>query len=138
MKPPIQRFFELVDKQAIWDGVSCWLWQGKLTHDGYGRFGSDSRQYAHRYAYDMVVGQIPEGMELDHLCETPACVNPAHLKVVTHRANLLRGNSFSGVNARKLYCKRGHPFDGTNTYVRPNGHRNCRTCHREDRIRAKV
>ncbi len=119
----------------------CWLWQGTLDRDGYARF-----QYGrgHRWAYQHFVGSIPQGLELDHLCRVRHCVNPEHLEPVTTRTNQLRGNGVSGINARKTHCKRGHPFNEVNTYIRPDGHRDCRTCRRtalkqsEDRRRRLV
>jgi hypothetical protein len=84
---------------------------------------------AHRVAYELLVGPIPDGMHLDHLCRTPACVNPAHLEPVTPRVNSLRGVSFSAVNATKETCPAGHPYSADNTYLSPTKrNRLCRTC----------
>lgn len=91
------------------NGAGCWLWTATLVR-GYGQFGIGSRrQYAHRVAYELLVGPVPEGLQLDHLCRTPACVNPAHLDPVTCRENLLRG-----VKARPVKpcrAKPGQPDD---------------------------
>jgi hypothetical protein len=124
-----QRFWAKVDKTG-----DCWIWMGSLTDAGYGTFtvSRSKRGLAHRFAYELLVGPIPSGLELDHLCRRPACVSPAHLEPVTHRENLLRGRTIVAWNAVKTECIRGHPFDAANTYIEPKGKRRCRTCHRED------
>jgi HNH endonuclease len=81
-----ERFWAKVDKTE-----SCWLWTGALAK-GYGQFGGTRKQriQAHRWAYQELVGSIPEGLELDHLCRVRRCVNPAHLEPVTHSVNIMR------------------------------------------------
>lgn len=88
---------------------------------------------AHRLVWELLVGPIPQGKQIDHLCRNHACVNPEHLDIVTQRTNLLRGFGAAGLNARKTECKNGHPFTPENTYLYPAGRgrgtwRNCRTC----------
>jgi hypothetical protein len=96
---------------------------------GYGYLRPGGRQvYAHRFAFEALVGPIPEGLSLDHLCRVTWCVFPGHLDPVEHRTNVLRGVGPTAVNARKTHCKRGHPLSGDNLYVQPRGYRNCRTC----------
>lgn len=82
---------------------------------------------AHKWAYESIVGPVPEGMELDHLCRNRACVNPAHLEAVSRRVNQLRGLSISAKNARKTHCVHGHPLTGENVYEW-RGSRYCRAC----------
>ena len=93
--------------------------------------------FAHRVVYEILVGPIPVGLELDHLCRNRACVNPDHLEPVTTRTNLLRGYSPWACRARQTHCKRGHEFTPENTYGTGDGRRYCRTCrrahHRESR-----
>lgn len=123
-----ERFWAKVTKQPD-DG--CWLWAGALSPAGYGRFDVGSRNVrAHRWAYEEERGPIPEGLSLDHLCRTRRCVRPGHLEPVTQRENVLRGEGFAAVNARKTHCPRGHPLSGENLYRNHRGWRQCRACNR--------
>ncbi len=120
----IERFWSQVDASG-----DCWLWTGGLWSKGYGRFCCNSRTYrSHRVSYQILVGDIPDALELDHLCRVPLCVNPDHLQVVTTRDNVLRGYSFSARNKRATHCHVGHPFDNANTTIRRNGWRECHAC----------
>lgn len=111
----------------------CWEWIGAKSDRGYGRFWFEgSRQPAHRVAYTLMVGKIPKGNEVDHLCRNHSCVNPKHLEVVSHKENCSRG--LVGLNNRFFktsHCINGHEFTPENTRIRSNGSRNCRTCQRE-------
>lgn len=117
----------------------CWLWTGTLL-DGYGQFYTVGVKRkgiaAHRFAYLTLVGDIPEGLELDHLCRTRACVNPYHMDPVTHKENMRRSPSMGAGNRSKQICKRGHPFTPENTSVAKQSYgrgvgRVCLTCARE-------
>lgn len=92
---------------------NCNIWQGFLDKDGYGTFYFFKRsRRAHRFAYYMANGDIPPGMVVDHICRKRSCVNPEHLQLVTPRQNSLENSlSVGAINARKILCKRGHPFD---------------------------
>jgi hypothetical protein len=132
---------------AFWAKVrevpsGCWEWTGSRMA-GYGQFGTRTAgcrrgltTAAHRIAYELVVGQVRDGLELDHVCRNRACCNPAHLEPVTHRENVLRGVSPMALNARKEACPRGHAYAPANTYVTKAGKRQCRACH-ADRQRAR-
>ena len=124
-----QRFWAKVNKTD-----TCWLWTA-CTTNGYGRIGSGEGPgkmlLAHRAAYEMIVGPIPEGLDLDHLCRVTLCVNPNHLEPVTHRENVLRGESPVAKRARQTECLRGHPLSGANLYTYPNGNRRCKICRNE-------
>jgi hypothetical protein len=107
----------------------CWLWTGATTRDGYGNYALGRRFVgAHRVAYLLKVGPIPDGMQIDHLCRVRHCVNPAHMEVVTARENVLRGVSFAAVNAAKTRCPKGHEYTEDNIEVTPSGGRRCRRC----------
>ena len=112
---------------------SCWLWTGAINSHGYGNIGlggvNGGTASAYCVAYQLLVGPIPEGMELDHLCRNTRCVNPDHLEPVTHRENLLRGRTVAGVNSRKTHCVHGHKYTLENTRLIPKGKR-CRECDR--------
>lgn len=111
----------------------CWLWIACCDKDGYGQFSSApyASQRAHRIAYEMAYGPIPAGLEIDHLCQTRRCVNPAHLEATSGRTNTLRSRSVSARYAARTHCDNGHPYDDANTRVDGNRRRTCRACDRE-------
>jgi len=118
-------------KAEIGSPKECWLWQAGKSSHGYGKYyGNSTTYYAHRLAYESVKGEIPDGLVIDHLCCTPACVNPNHLEVVTHGENSLRGTSPPAVNARKTNCINGHEFSEDNTYMDTANKRVCIICKR--------
>ena len=118
------------------DGAGdCWLWTGATDHDGYGAFAlkGHRKAKAHRFAYEELVGPIPVGLVLDHLCRNKPCVNPSHLEPVTIRENLRRGYRFRDgwEQWRDGYCKQGHRLDEENTLVHRTSRglrQQCRTC----------
>lgn len=122
--------------------TGCWEWIRSTRGAGYAQIRWDGRQQGgHRVVYQLLVGPIPPGMHLDHLCRVKRCVNPNedHLEAVPPRTNVLRGTGASARNFVKTHCPKGHPYDAENTYVRPPGSRpgrGCKTCMREhDRTR---
>ena len=104
----------------------CWIWIGAVNPFGYGWQQRGGRKFmAHRVVYEALVGPIPHGMQLDHLCRVKCCVNPAHLEPVTGQVNTLRGMGPSALNARKTHCQQGHEF------AQGKYQRICRPCHAE-------
>lgn len=119
---------EVVERIVVLD--DCWEWAGQRDRRGYGRFDFRSEHaQAHRLVYELFVGPVPHGLVLDHLCRNPPCVNPDHLEPVDNRENILRGTAPTALNAVKTECKWGHPLEGDNLLLRPDG-RECRTCAR--------
>lgn len=177
-----ERFFAMVEKTD-----DCWLWTGfRRPKGGYGAFRAtaDKTYAAHRWSYEFLVGPIPDGLTIDHLCRNPPCVNPAHLEPVTIQENIARVPKWARSRTRGTHCSRGHElpanrqpsqacttcdrekqaeyraqvsaglrvvqrkssdtlathckagheFSAENTYMRPNGRRDCRQCRRAERI----
>lgn len=111
----------------------CWEWTGPKHHNGYGACSKTAgTNRAHRAAYKLLVGPIPEGLVLDHLCRVRHCVNPAHMEPVTDDENRRRGHAVI------THCPAGHEYTPENTYVTPRtGTRQCRKCRAEQRLRYK-
>lgn len=110
----------------------CWEWTAARSR-GYGLLRTKGRTtLAHRLVYEEVVGPIPEGLQIDHLCRNRSCVNPDHLELVSQAENLARGISPPALNAHKAMCPKGHPYDEVNTATIPSrpGWRYCRACNR--------
>lgn len=110
-------------------GPGCWLWTAGLTQGGYGKFFVAGKTVlAHRFSYEMYVGEIPSGLQIDHLCRTRECVRPDHMEPVTLAENIRRGET--GANNRaKTHCPLGHEYTKNNIY-RINGSRRCATCQK--------
>jgi hypothetical protein len=129
------RFWSKVDRRS---DDECWPWLGFRQPAGYGRLSVGGRLGgmvgAHRVSYEIHHGAIPDGLEIDHLCRNPSCVNPAHLEAVTHTENVRRSRAGEVNRARQLaitHCPQGHPYDEVNTGRKANGSRRCRTCDRD-------
>jgi hypothetical protein len=137
---PVARFWRKVDRNGPVTVESlgrCWQWLGGSS-TGYGKHSPEPGviEYAHRFAYRLLVGPIPEGLQLDHLCRNQMCVRPEHLEPVTQRTNMLRGVGPAAINAAKTHCPKGHPLSGENVYahvVRATGTpgRRCKACNTE-------
>jgi hypothetical protein len=106
------------------DEAGCWLWTAYVNERGYAKYRISPRSVrAHRVAYEALVGVVPDGLELDHRCHVRHCVNPEHLRAVTHSQNLSN-------RLPRTHCKVGHELAGTNLFVTVTGSRTCVECRR--------
>ncbi|WP_081287478.1 HNH endonuclease signature motif containing protein, partial [Mycobacterium asiaticum] len=93
----------------------CWEWIGAIQSRGYGSFAHEGRTWStHRLAYELLVGPIPDGLQVDHLCFNKRCCNPTHLEPVTGKVNCERTE-----RARKVRCVHGHPLVSPNLIIKP-------------------
>lgn len=123
------RFWAQVDRRG---DDECWPWLGSLDGGGYGQIRTGGRRVkAHRFAYELLVGPIAEGLVIDHLCRSRSCANPKHLEAVTQGENIRRGLT-GATNAAKTHCPHGHEYAAANTYLY-RGKRACRACARKRR-----
>lgn len=121
----MNRFWIKVKKTS-----ACWIWRASRSPDGYGWFRLNGRMMrAHIVAYEFLVGTVPSGLELDHLCSNRGCVNPAHLEPVTHVENVRRSRS---TGRQQRFCKHGHDLKDAYVY---RGSRHCRECNRLSSLR---
>ena len=117
----VEQFWSHVDRSG-----DCWVWTAAKDKGGYGLVNQWPSRMAHRISYELTVGPIPAGLELDHLCRTRACVRPDHLEPVTHAENRRRSRWLV------THCPQGHDLNADNNrYVRPRGSYSCRACNRE-------
>lgn len=128
-----ERFWKKVNRCGPGE---CWNWLASTTgQTGYGQFWMKDigrMAPAHRVAYELEVGVIPDGLYIDHLCRNRGCCNPAHLEPVTNAENIRRGHA--GLHMRekaaaKTHCPSGHHYDEANTLFDSEGYRRCRACH---------
>jgi hypothetical protein len=132
------------DEAGLWKRIDrrgpdeCWPWIGRcLTRDGYATFHLIGRKNttAHRVVYELLVGPIPEGLDIDHLCRNRQCMNPAHMEPVTRRVNTLRGETMPAKHAAVTHCPYGHEYTPENTRWY-DGHRWCRACGKRRSVEA--
>lgn len=136
-RPELQQSLE----ERFWSKVrsegDCLIWTSTTDKAGYPDFHVSGypKCRAHRFAYWLVYGTIPEGLVLDHLCRNRNCVNPTHLEPVTQRENVHRGLGIAARNRAKTHCPQGHPYDEVNTtvvtFTTGRKARYCRACMRD-------
>lgn len=130
MKPIEDRFIVMVDR-----GESpCWNWLGHVMPNGYGQFRWPGGSLAHRYAYTLWIGPIPDGMVIDHLCRNRKCVNPSHLRAISQGDNIRAGVR----KTQQTECRNGHPLTGDNLKPTASGRRQCRACQVEANRRYRL
>ena len=144
VKSALERFNE---KFVVNEETGCWEWTASFNAGGYGQFWLKGKmRRAHRVAWVLYKGFIPDGLHMDHLCHTwavaagtcdggpscphRACVNPEHLEPVTQQENIQRGGAGKYLT-EKTHCPQGHAYVGDNLYVDLSGKRQCRTCRRD-------
>lgn len=117
-----------VSETSFHNGTPCWEWQASKVN-GYGVFsvGRGKGNLAHRYAYESLLGPIPDGLVIDHLCRNKCCINPSHLEPVSQKENLNRAPTWQG---NRTHCPRGHEYTQENSKPVRNG-KTCRQCHRD-------
>lgn len=136
------RFWAKVDKRGP---TECWEWVRYLNVYGYGQFSVNARvtKLAHRMAYELMLGPIPDGLVIDHLCNNPRCVNPAHMEAVTQDVNAQRRHARTGCSPSKTrplrhriatHCKNGHELNEASILIRADGYVSCRICQRRHRL----
>ena len=133
-----QRFLAkiAVSETLSWGGTPCWIWSGKPNRKGYGNLlmspGMMPRsKSAHRLSHEIFKGEIPSGLQTDHLCRNRICVNPDHLEAVTSRVNHTRGLGpiiLANRQRSKTHCPQGHEYSPKNTWLTRRGHRACKAC----------
>lgn len=131
------RIVDKIDTEGI-----CWEWTAARDSNDYGRVRWEgSAALAHKVIWELLVGPVPEGLELDHLCRNPPCVNPDHLEPVTHAENIRRGMWSKGRAAQQVArtaCANGHEYTEETLYVPPASsprQRQCRICRLEAKRR---
>lgn len=142
MRTEEERFWEKVNKTDV-DG--CWPWIAGKTNRGYGTFREalgGKMVVASRKSYELVKGPIAPGLQIDHLCRNPVCVNPAHLESVTPSINVLRGDLAMVTRERyraKTHCPQSHLYEEKNIYrARGTGPRRCRICRKHQHSRDSI
>jgi HNH endonuclease len=133
--PWADRFWAKVDAEG-----DCWEWMGTRKKNGYGTFGPPpglSTRHVHRLAYEYLVGPIPDGLVIDHLCRVRHCVNPDHMEATTQSVNILRGAGPAlapyrdySQRVKQPACRNGHLYTENNTWHSKRGARVCKTCHK--------
>lgn len=131
--PPIPMRYLREGRTVADPDTHCWLWRGLRNRDGYGVVRIDYRpKMLHRVMYEHFLGDIPDGLFIDHLCRVRHCINPGHLEVVTVAENNRRAALV------KTHCPQGHPYEGANLRIASSGktsYRACRACNRESSAR---
>lgn len=133
-----ERFFSKVERVTE---SGCHIWTASTFCSGYGQFypQKGKKRLAHRVAYELAFGPIPEGMFVCHTCDVPVCVNPSHFFLGSALENN-RDRDEKGRHAadKQTHCKNGHRFDELNSYVQARtNYRVCKTCKNDSQKRIR-
>lgn len=136
------RLERFADDARFRDPSECWDWTGPIGANGYGvhafqRNGRYTSTSAHRAVWEALVGPIPAGLQIDHLCRRTTCCNPAHLEPVPPKVNVARSGGVAAINSAKTHCPLGHELRGDNL-LESAGRRICRACKRATGRRTKA
>ena len=147
MRQTVSLTIEYIEKNSIPEPNSgCLIWTGELNAAGYGcisignaKRGTRIRSMAHRVSYELAKGPIPKGLDLDHLCRNPVCINPDHLEPVTRSENNRRGDLMRRKDVRvKTHCINGHEFPPVIARISTTGKpKGCVICRREAMARLR-
>jgi hypothetical protein len=125
---------EKVRQFVVIDERGCWNWPRAKVRKGYGVVHYQRKQhYTHRVMYEAAKGEIPNGLQIDHLCRNTSCCNPDHLDAVSPKENTRRADAARGgqrMLRRGSHCPHGHAFTNSNTYVDQRGQISCRECRK--------
>lgn len=112
-----------------------WSLKAGKNNGGYTYFWNGEKMVTSmRFAYELLIGPIPDGLVPDHVCRVRWCCNPAHAEITTQGENVRRGDAPRLSRERALamtHCAQGHELTPENTYPRPDGLRRCLTCKRD-------
>lgn len=127
---------DFTDPLVTAPNTPCWTWTAAHHRDNkYAVFvppppRKGKTAQAHRIMYMEVLGPVADGMHIDHMCRNRGCVNPDHLRCVTHRENLLAGDTVVAKRAAVTHCPKGHEYTPENTTLSRRNQRHCRACRR--------
>ncbi len=129
---PLERWLELQARMVYPETGCIEIAGGGKNNNGYNTIKFKGRTYlVHRLMYIWANGEVPDGLEVHHVCNNPGCINPAHLRAVTHRENVLLGTSPAAAQSRQTHCIHGHELIGDNLLIEKDGHRRCLACKKE-------
>lgn len=139
-----ETIYQRIAERITIDENGCWIWNGAKIPAGYGHIRIKGRdKYTHIVMFELTKGDIPAGLELDHLCRNRACCNPEHLEAVTHKVNINRGSRNHGKRFRKIIlvngipvpiCKNGHLLTPDNVISENRGTKTrCLICRRKSK-----
>jgi hypothetical protein len=138
-KTPAERLASRLVRQPN----GCLEWTGSISPKGYGRIRVNGKSlFTHRFAWELVNGPIPDGVLIRHyVCDNPPCCEPTHLRPGTQTDNMAdmvaKGRSGTRPGSAVTHCPDGHEYTSENTYVKPDGGRECRACRPKHRAKRK-